>query len=237
MITTRDLVIMRLLNRFGFMGAADVAAVFGLIAGDGGAAAWEQTQEKNKNIETKVVYRRLKKLVDTDLLRRKRILFDEPGMFYLTPKGVTLCDSNLSAIGDISPGTFLHRIYCLRVAAELLTKYGGWWETERELYKKNFKSLNTSRIKIPDGILHVPNGGTAAIEVELTKKTNSRIRQLLRQYDSDIKAGKYVMVQYYVANKGIKAQINQVVTELGAGQTIKVFDVPEGGQRKNDEKC
>lgn len=227
MITARDLEIMRLINRFGFMSAENISAIYGLAVGDGGGEAWETSRERNKKIDAGIVYRRLKKLVDDGLLKRKRVLFEAPGMFYLTAKAVTLCDSDLSAITEISPSTFLHRIYILRVASELLGKYGGWWETERELYKKTFKRSNTAQVKIADGVLHVPNGGSAAIEVELTKKTNARTRQLLRQYTNDIKAGKYVMVHYYASNRSIKAQLTQAINELGAAQTIKVFDVPE----------
>ena len=75
MLTDRDKNILKLINRFGFLGIAEIKR------------AWEITS--HEVLGEKKLYHRMKILKDLNLVHHKRVVYGRPGVYYLTQKGAT----------------------------------------------------------------------------------------------------------------------------------------------------
>lgn len=215
MITERDKKILRLINRFGFLGVAEIKR------------AWEIINKET--LGEKKLYLRLKKIKDLNLVNHKRIVYGSPGVYYLTRKGAEVAESELSAVSEINLISYVHRIEVNKILISLLERYpNSIVVTERELFKRVFlesgKSLGeASKAKIPDGLLIHEDGTKDAIEVELTKKTNSRLYQQIKRYKEELNFNKYSRVLYFCSRDAIIDSLRFIIEELNTEQKIFVL--------------
>lgn len=215
MITERDKNILKLINRFGFLGMAEIKK------------AWEIINKES--LGERKIYQRMKKMKEIKLVSHQRIVYGSPGVYYLTRKGVEIAESELSAPHGVNLISYVHRLEVARVLIKLLEKYpGSSIKTERELFKIVYKTSGkilgeASKIKIPDGILLHDNGTKDAVEVELSKKTNTRLCQQIKQYKEELYCTKYNRVLYFCSKDSIIDSLKYIIQELGINDKILVL--------------
>ena len=162
-------------------------------------------------------------------MNHKRIVYGSPGVYYLTRKGAEVAESELSAVSEINLISYVHRIEVNKILISLLERYpNSIVVTERELFKRVFlesgKSLGeASKAKIPDGLLIHEDGTKDAIEVELTKKTNSRLYQQIKRYKKELNFNKYSRVLYFCSRDAIIDSLRFIIEELNTEQKIFVL--------------
>lgn len=215
MLTDRDKNILKLINRFGFLGIAEIKR------------AWEITS--HEVLGEKKLYHRMKILKDLNLVHHKRVVYGRPGVYYLTQKGAEVSESELSAISEINLISYSHRIEVNRILIKLLEKYpNSIAVTERELFKRAYlesgKVLGeAAKAKIPDGLLIHENGAKDAVEVELTKKTNSRLLQQTKRYREELNLNKYNRVLYFCSRDSIIDSLSFIVQNLNIANKILIL--------------
>lgn len=209
MLTERDLVILRWINRHGFAEAAGVS--------------------KNFKINQKTVYVRLKQLVDTGLLKHERILFGRPGVYYLTKAGVDMSGSELNAISKIVLSTMEHDLKLVDLSIFLEKERGGKWTTARDIMlhklagaKNKIERLKLLKTRTADGLL-VTEEQTFAVELELTMKSQQRLKKIIEDYARDIQKGVYNGVLYYCGNKEIGLKVLDFVKGTAANGKIEAY--------------
>jgi hypothetical protein len=203
-LTERDIAILKEINRYGFLGVDEIMQIF--------------------RMSVKIVYFRLKKMVEAGLLKHERILHAYPGVYWLTFAGKGACNSNLSTISSPSVGTFAHDISLARLYLSLRDRYGEKlvsWATPRELRANKFNLCDTlvqgfAAVKshTPDGLL-VLNGeaGTvkAALELELSAKSTPRLKSIIGNYANGLRGGQVNRVIYYCGDDAIKRRVMEAV--------------------------
>lgn len=215
MLTERDKNILRLINRFCFLGIAEIKRAWFVM--------------NHEVMGEKKLYKRMKIAKDLNLAHHKRIMYGHPGVYYLTRKGVEVSESELSAVGEINLISYSHRIEVNRILIRLLEKYqNSFIETERELFKRAYlesgKTLGeASKAKIPDGLLIHENGTKDAIEVELTKKTNSRLYQQIKRYKEELNFNKYNRVLYFCSSDSIVDSLSYIVKSLNIADKVLIL--------------
>ena len=142
-----------------------------------------------------VAYRRLGGLADLGFLAYTRPFDDQPGAFLITPAGLNLIQSRLSA-PLIDLGCFRHdaALAWLQLAIQLTT--GEEILTERQMraadrdgtHEPFYLELHElgpggrPRRHYPDLVLLDPGGRRRALELELTQKSRSRLELILIAY-------------------------------------------------------
>jgi hypothetical protein len=211
-ITKNDIVIIGLINRFGFLTVKEISKI--------------------TNRLEKVVYQRLKLLCDGGFLQHKAIFWGQHGAYWPTYKGQAACRSLLTPIKAPRVATYAHELKVVEVYMALKERYGEKlsWLTARELmsdkiasaadFKQAFKAL---RSRTPDGIA-IYEGRKFAVEVELSLKKNARLRQIIGSYASAINGGLYDLVLYYTDQPGIADKLKAAIAGVGgvAGAKFRV---------------
>jgi hypothetical protein len=200
-ITERDKEILTWVNRQGFAKADQIGRAFGM---------------------SKVVtYRRLGALKQWKMIESERIL-GGVGVWYLTYQGVELIDSPLKPVRKISLATFEHELALIDIQLNLLSRYeGSEWITTRELKAEEMKKTiftkgnlkRASASKEPDGILLLSGKNRVAIEYEKTLKNKTRIKDKLREYDSQVIDGKLRGIAYYTPKKSIQNTLMELLND------------------------
>ena len=150
------------------------------------------------------------------------------------PAFVWLTQSGLDSVGlsfrSISPSLSLirhtHAVTKVRLRMEELYP-DSIWVPERELRQQiNLLSDNQkARVThIPDGEMHHPGGKRDVIEVELSKKTEKRLREIMlglkKRYGMDASAGVKI---YYFVNDETKKVVNRAVQSLSTQGQQSIF--------------
>ena len=158
-LTNRDLQVIRLINSHKFMTCAQIQIATGMSQA--------------------VAYRRLALLVDNGYLMHYRIFLYRPGVYVATSKGTAVSDDDLSP-GRVQLATYDHDVQLVDLALSLQIRYNASWMTERQL--RHGQGLSGVGISghIVDGVLSLSDGRKIGIELELTKKSNSRLIKIVR---------------------------------------------------------
>lgn len=198
LITKRDREMMRWVNCVGF-------ATIGQIAEKMGMSNW-------------AVYKRVKKLVRIECLAHHRIYHGLPGIYCLTSLGAECVGSHLPALRMISKATYDHDLVLTQLVIKLSKTVGGELTTERELrYQKTQDGIGQFG-HIADAEIMVDNK-KIAIEVELTKKGNRRLKKIINDYTKNFDINE---VWYFCANNQIKKQVSAYKSNCSF---LKVFDL------------
>jgi hypothetical protein len=162
-ITERDKQILRLINRFGYLTAAQVMRLMGM--------------------SKRMTYLRLQKMVQEKYLNYRRVLFGQAGIYRCSLRGLEEIEAELGRF-PIRLQTLPHNLAVADIAAALLERYSGAaWTTERELRREAGQKFGVGlNIHVPDGILVLNSGEKIAVEVELTAKTKATLGKVLRDY-------------------------------------------------------
>lgn len=209
MITGRDIELMRWINRQGMVTAYQVAEKF--------------------EIGIKKIHMRLGMMKAEKLVNHQKILFGQPGVYWLTTDGVSVCESDLKPIKGLTISTLQHDLQVVSLAIKLEQQYGGKWVTAREIIaKQTYQTMNAlQQLKVikqcyPDGILEMPNG-LIAVELELTQKAASRVRKIINEYAHLIISGQYVGVWYVCRNRQIGEHMLLTAGTTAMGGKFRAF--------------
>jgi len=162
LLTERDKEIIRLINRFGCLTAAQVAAAFGM--------------------SERVAYRRLQKMVEARYLKYRRPL-SGAGIYIAGVRGLEAVDAELGRF-QVHLATLEHNLAVADVAILLLRRYpGARWVTERELRREAGQRFGVGwQGHVPDGLLVLPGGREVAVEYENTTKSRAAFGKVMRHY-------------------------------------------------------
>lgn len=148
-MTERDVEILKFINEFGFCEISQL--------------------EKRFGFKTPRSYKVMQRLTTEGLITHERILFNRPGVFYLTKRGSKYTD--LPPITRIPLAIYKHQLMLIKAYLRLIEKFpGSTWVSERRIKRDKFYDGIGKRGHIPDGLLIFPNQNKVAIEIELSAK-------------------------------------------------------------------
>jgi hypothetical protein len=162
-ITERDREILRLINRFGYLTAAQVAKLMGM--------------------SKRMTYLRLQRMVQKRYLNHRRVLFGQAGIYRCSARGLEEIEAELGRF-PARLQTLPHNLAVADVAAALLERYpGSEWITERELRREAGQKFGVgANVHVPDGVLVLANREKIAVEYENTTKAKATLNKILRDY-------------------------------------------------------
>lgn len=200
LITKRDRELMRWVNLVGF-------ATIGQIGEKMSMSNW-------------AVYKRVKKLERNECLVSQRVYHGLPGVYRVTEQGTKCSGSHLPPLRMVSKTTYDHDLTVTQLMLKLSKKMGGELTTERELrYQKTQDGIGQFG-HIADAEIII-DSKKIAIEVEMTKKGNRRLRKIMTGYLKNFDINE---VWYFCANAQIKRQISDYQSTCSF---LKVFDLDE----------
>ncbi|CAA9464653.1 MAG: hypothetical protein AVDCRST_MAG02-2907 [uncultured Rubrobacteraceae bacterium] len=178
-LTERDLDVLRFVACHGFATAEQVGLSCFSGWGDG---------RLELGVSMTMVYRRLKKLVDADLLRHEYVLHGRPGVYLATRRSAELADAGVPP-AKVDLKSFDHDLAVVDLALALEGQTD--WITERQIRAKAVSAARggggrVSRAggtgRTPDGLLVSPWGEVWAVELEISGKDNARYLDVFRGY-------------------------------------------------------
>lgn len=177
-------------------------------------------QVKNKFRLSKThAYRLLKRLRDVGLVKYRRVMYESPGVYFVSSKGAEYSD--LSPIDKVSAGKFEHQIMVNDVFIELSKMYPeSIWISERQLLRDKFQDGLGKRGHLSDGILVFENNKQIAVEVELNPKAQTRIEKIIRSYVTQFKFHEV----WYFCSSNVLSMMNAL---SGRYPFIKVYNLNE----------
>lgn len=168
-VTERDELILREIDRFRACGSRHIR----FLAGFSGQRATD---------------RRLKILIDSGYLDRKKFLYGVPSVYFLTSKGKTLIQAGTRP-EKIKVEQIVHDMTVLDTAIYFMHKKGLSLQeitTEKQLHQLDGFGVRKHR---PDFIFQKDNK-TTCVEVELTLKAKNRLLKIIKdnymEYDTQI---------------------------------------------------
>lgn len=213
-LTERDKKIIVLINRFGYLTAAQVARAMGM--------------------SLRVAYRRLQRMVKERYLIHKRILARAPGIYYVGSRGLAEVDTELGRF-TVRLQTLLHNLAVADVAIALLERHpGSNWLTERELRRKAGQKFGVGwQGHIPDGALVFSDGKRVAVEVEMTAKEKRRVEKIMRGYLRN--ADDYAEVWYFCRTRRQVERVKDVSRGYDFVRVFRLEDIFTEGAEEAQE--
>lgn len=207
-VTSRDVEIVRWIGRHGIVTVEQVSRKF-FAREDGSQGDW-------------AAYRRLRKLEELHLIRRDPTFWREPAVLRATAAGARLADLDL-APAHIVLAEVHHTLALVDLMEQLLAQNrGATMVTEREIRALRFSELAVKQRRpgfgrIPDGILHLGNKKTVAVELDLTSKRQRDIERVIRGYKEE----RYDAVWWF-ARPAIAGRIKEIVRANRVDDLIEV---------------
>jgi hypothetical protein len=180
-----------------------------------------------------VAYRRVATLIEAGLLERLWLLRAEPSLLRTTREGLRYAGLGL-AVAVVSVGSVGHWLRCASTAQLLAREFGPEViATERELAlaeQIEGRPIASAKVgQLPSGAaqLHRPDlavfsqGGTIAVEVELTPKSPRRLEKIVRAWR---RAHWVAEVRYYCAPGPTRRAVERAVAKLHASERVRVFE-------------
>lgn len=195
-ITKRDQGLLKWINRFGYVSIREIAGYWG--------------------VSEVTAYGRMKQLVREEYLVHRRYLYQYPGLYQVTKKGVALADSELPPVRQISVATIRHQLAVVNLYLQLSKKEAAHFMTERELRQAGGQLGFGRKTHMPDGLL-IKGNERIALEVELTVKSKKRISKILNHYRKDFS---YQSVWYFCGNNQV---MNQLTTQAKEYPFLNVY--------------
>lgn len=205
-ITSRDIEILRWINRLGFLNIDQIATHF--------------------HISKPTAYARLRKLVKGQYLTHEYCLHSEPGVYRVTRLGADIADDPIPPLKELRLGSFKHDTVVASVMIRLATKYNCEVTTERELRRNTPFKKRERKTHFPDGLLNLPDK-KVAIEVELTSKSSWRLKDIIFQHHCNFT---YDEVWYFCGSKAVEKKVRE---HSGSTDVIQVFDLDIIGNSLN----
>lgn len=198
----------RWIGRHGIVTVEQVSTKF-FAREDGGQGTW-------------AAYRRLRKLEELHLIRRDPTFWREPAVLRVTTAGARLADIDV-APAHIVLAEVHHTLALVDLMEELLAQNrGATMVTEREIRALRFRELAVKQRRpgygrIPDGILHLRNKKTVAVELDLTSKRQRDIERVITGYKQE----RYDAVWWF-ARPAITGRIKEIVIANRVDDLIEI---------------
>jgi hypothetical protein len=213
MQTDRDAAIVEWVGRIGAAGAGHVMGWFSM------GRSW--------------AYARLGRLVADGLLEQRTLLYRQPGLYLATAEGLRWRGLERLGVFSIGAGSFQHSREVAAVAVALHKGLDSWGlVSERELRVAEAErggliasaqvgGLPGGRTALhrPDLAIVSPDGGVAAVEVELSVKASRRLLAICRGYAR----ARHIEHVYYLAAPAAARAVARAVAETRAEDRITVF--------------
>jgi len=209
------------IGRHGMVTADQVAQHF--FSRDGGT------------VGTRAAYRRLHKLEEERLVRRDVTFARWPAVIRVTGPGARVAEI------DVDPARLVwaevrHSLALVDLTEELLAQNpGARLVTEREIRALRFRELaeKTRRPgfgRIPDGILHLKDGRTVAVEIDLTAKRQRDVERILLGYKQE----RYDKVWWF-ARPGLVPRLSDIMKKNRVDDLVDIrpWDHPLAGAAGN----
>lgn len=161
MYTNRNSEILRFINEFGFCELPQIQKRFGL--------------SKTR------AYKIMQRLIKHGYVIHERIFYHRHGIYRVTRDGAEI--SGLPMLSQVSVGNYEHQIAVIETYIKLMRQYPtASWLTERVLRRTGFMPGKGRDKHYADALMFMPDGKQVAIEVELTMKSKSRLKEILSGY-------------------------------------------------------
>lgn len=197
-VTERDVEILAFINQFGFCEIVQI--------------------QKQFNLKKSRSYQVMKRLTAGGFLHHQRIFYGQHGVYYLTQQGA--CHTALPALQKVSYRHYHHHLKVIEVAMRLKAHYPeATWISERQLLMEKFKSGRYKKEHLADGVLLFAEDEKMAIEVELSRKGQERLKHILKRY-----AGKDYKEVWYYCHPDITAFLTTLTQKMSF---IKIFNIEE----------
>lgn len=224
-VTARDVEMLSWIGRHGMVTADQVAQHF--FSRDGGT------------VGTRAAYRRLRKLEEERLVRRDVTFARWPAVIRVTGPGARVAEI------DVDPARLVwaevrHSLALVDLTEELLAaNLGARLVTEREIRALRFRELaeKTRRPgfgRIPDGILHLKDGRTVAVEIDLTAKRQRDVERILLGYKQE----RYDKVWWF-ARPGLVPRLSDIMKKNRVDDLVDIrpWDHPLAGVAGNGKSA
>jgi Replication-relaxation len=206
-ITDRDIAILTWLGRHGVVTPQQVGRRFFVHEGQ---------------VAQKRAYRRLAKLEELALIRRDTPFSRHPDVLRLRSQGVAMAES------DLPPARYVireipHELAVVDLVEELLAKNrGATLQTGREIRRQRVGERTdgkrrVGRGRIPDAVLTLKSGKTAAIELQLRPKRARDDETILEGYTQE----RFDHVWWYVPESTVK-RVRELVKSRRADDLVEV---------------
>ncbi|MHB8328448.1 MAG: replication-relaxation family protein [Acidimicrobiales bacterium] len=216
-LTARDIEILSWVGRHGMVTADQVARH--LFARDDGT------------VGTWAAYRRLRVLEERRFVRRDVTFARWPAVIRVTGPGARVAEI------DVDPARLVwaevrHSLALVDLTEELLAQNpGARLVTEREIRALRFRELaektrRTGFGRIPDGILHLKDGRTVAVEIDLTAKRQRDVERILLGYKQE----RYDKVWWF-ARPGLVPRLSDIMKKNRVDDLVDIrpWDHPLAG--------
>ena len=200
--------IVRWIGRHGIVTVEQVSTKF-FAREDGSLGNW-------------AAYRRLRKLEELRLIRRDPTFWREPAVLRVTTAGARLAEIDV-APAHIVLAEVHHTLALVDLMEQLVAQNRrATMVTEREIRALRFRELGSGQRRpgygrIPDGILHLGNKRTVAVELDLTSKRQRDIERVITGYKQE----RYDAVWWF-ARPGLIPRLQEIVSLNRVGDLIEM---------------
>lgn len=188
-LTSCDLKLMHWINGLGFVALLHIMAYL--------------------KISRSAAYRQVKTLIEQEYLVYEKILYNEPGVYRVTSKGVRMVADDLSSLRKIHVANYHHQMAVVDICILLEAKFGEVFISERRLRRSRVKEEGAVRGHISDGLLDFGER-KIALEVELSSKNSKRREAILKYYT---RCFYFDELWYICKNEFIYKQIEPLLTK------------------------
>lgn len=173
--------------------------------------------KKRFSVSLPIAYRIMRRLMEARLVLHQEAGRNAYGIYYLSSLGAGYTD--LPPIERISNGIFHHQKKLVDVILKLCEIYpDAVWVSERHLIQQKFYYGVGRSGHVSDGVLIFPDGSKISIEVELSLKSQQRLRKIFNAYAGTLA---YKEVWYYCADNVMRG----VTAIAGKKSFIKIFSL------------
>lgn len=196
-----------------------------------GAVTISQIDEYLEDVSYQTIFRAKDHLLRLGFIHER--FYGRKRLLAITDEGAKYIGHNLKGV-SLTNNDMYHQLMCNQVLLSYLDDYSGknmTFETERDIitrFQIEMSRLETNRNetvlhlrkRIPDLIITL-NGHINALEIEISRKTNKRLQEKLRQYKM---SDEYDTVFYICGNKSIHNAVHNVNERLNAGITLEMLN-------------
>lgn len=192
-------------------------------------------------------YRRLKSLTGDGMLEHHMLLYQRPGLYTATKKGLRWQGLERLSPSKICAGDFEHAWQVARAAMRLHQALPDWDVVgEREIRaieiedKDLFASVQIAKyadrqvLHLPDLALALPGRGVVPIEVELSVKSTSRLAAICRGWAR----ARHIDRVYYLATPKTARAVKRAASTGNAADRVRVLaldDIPTLAEEVRDQ--
>lgn len=185
-------------------------------------------------------YRRVATCVELGLLERLRLLRDEPTVLRATRNGLNYVDLGLP-VASVTPGLVNHDLRCVNVARRLARRFGHEQIlTEREFtWRERTEGKEIARVDLGEDtrsgrvrkhradLAVMVEEGTIAIEVELSAKAPTRLRNILFAWRRAHAEQVISAIYYFCAPGTTMRAVKRAIEMTGTQGIVKIGDVTD----------